>query len=350
MSNMKYKKLIILLIIVAIVAFLGCSNGRKKISLIEIDDNFIGAVSADDKDVFYASYDQEAADLFPSRTWIKKSPIAKDGEPEVIYEFKKANNISYLKSIKHKLVLVIDDLKTDKICIFERGELNEVGEAPVGKINPSYSGEILTWLDSKKGEIYKLDLDSKEIITVDAKNLAMNQYERAFNFENKTYFFEYQDDNKEILNLVALDWTTKETEVIIAGVQESGELKEKPSNIKVNASYIIWQKNSRSDSLLFVYDREQETLKSYSQDDFGGFIKHTSLIDYRVYVFDESGDYGIEVLDLKKESVTDIADIGELKKDATHFIPVFPYWTKKGFISTGVIDQQRRLFIIVEGR
>lgn len=343
----------IFFIILTAIILCGCtSTDKENLSLVKVDDENIGALCIDDNNIYYASYDMNKDAIFPKDSFLKKISTNKNSTSETFYSFDTPLNISYINKFGNKFVIVADDLEKDILYILDNNELKEIYKSEIGNINPSYSGDFLTWVDVNNNKVFMLDNKSDEIKELGVNNLFMHKYERPYNFNKETYVFTKMSDS-DAVDISKINWKESKIEEVLNSIYDAHNNPKnefiKPTDIEVNDSFIIWKENSRKSSKILVHDIKNNETSSYDNKKIFGFVKASVLLNDKVFLFDEVGDYGIEYIDLKNKNVKDLSQI--LKTDdLTSFSPVYPYISKKGFISRAYVENKGNYFIVMEGK
>lgn len=345
------KKISGFLLLIVSLLFISCNGKRieSNVTFYKLDEKErnIGAISSVNNDVYFASYEMEDGAIFPEKTYIKKIKKGDDVKSEVIYEFESPMNISYLKCLDDKIFLVCDDLKNDFIYFYDNSNLNKLeGDSPVGSINPSYSGDFITWIDYNQNKIKRISSDKTEPESFDFPDLCMGKYERIYNFKNKSYIF--QEDTDEKLKITSLDWDNKRTETVLEKLDELKIKDSKPMNIEVNEDFIKWEVANRKEAYIYIYNLDPKKIKCLSNSEFGGALKHSFLLRDKIYIFNGIGRYGIYVYDLKKDNIKEFTAGGELDNNLKYY-SVYPYWISDGFVCKMHDEKNENGFMVVTG-
>lgn len=345
------KKIIGVLLLVISLLLISCNSKKleNKVTFYNLDEKEknIGAISYINNYVYFASYEMEDGAVFPEKTFIKRLKKGDNAGAEVVYEFKSPMNVSYLKCLDDKIFIVCDDSINDYIYFYNNSTFNKLdGDSPVGCINPSYSGDFITWIDYNQNKVNRISSDKTVPESFAVSDLCMGKYERIFNFKNKSYIF--QEDRNEKLKITSLDWDNKTTETVLEKIDELKIKDSKPMNIEVNENCIKWELANRKEAYIYIYNLDSKKIKCLSNSEFGGALKHSFLLRDKIYIFNGIGRYGIYVYDLKKDNIKEFTAGGELDNNLKYY-SIYPYWISDGFVCKMHDEKNENGFMVVTG-
>lgn len=327
-----FKSINVVTILIFIILFISCiSKNDDEVILYNLDKNEknIGALTATDDCVYYAKYEMDDGAIFPRKTFLKK---IKKGEmtSEIIYEFQKPLNVSYLKYLDGKLFMVCDDFENDYLFLYENNFLKKLeNDKPMYSINPSYSGNFISWIDFDESKIKRITPDKLEVEFFKVEDLSMNKYERTFNYKNKSYIF--SKNKEENLQIISIDWDKRTSDVVLEDLDEFKIKDAKPMNIGINDRFIKWEVSNRKETNIYFFNRKTRKIKKISINELGGALQYSFLLKNRIYIFNGIFESGIGIFNLDNNKYEDFTLKNEFTGSGIYH-PGYPYSIKDGFV------------------
>lgn len=342
------KSINFVIILIFIILFNSCISKRAdEVILYNLDkkEKNIGALTATDDCVYYAQYEMDDGAIFPRKTFLKK--IKKEGmTSEIIYEFQKPLNVSYLKYLDGKLFMVCDDLESDTLFLFEDFSLKQLDDRkPMYSINPSYSGNFISWIDFDESKIKRITPDKLEVESFKVEDLSMNKYERSYNYQNKSYIFNKSKDNN--LQVISIDWDKRISEVVLEDLDEFKLKDAKPMNIGVNDRFIKWEVSNRKETDIYFFNRKTKKINKISINELGGALKYSFLLGNKIYIFNGIFKSGIGIFNLDNNKYEDFI-IKNTSNDSGNYHPGYPYSIKGGFVCEINDENFQNKFMVVQ--